>query len=264
MGGFKHQFLDAHRGRKPVRQTFLSASLGRRDEADRNVCLTALVERRFMGRYPSLLTSAPAGFMLLPLAEVDNWIGLLIFIVIVVLSGLSKMFQKGREEEPEEMPRPQPPVIPPRPVRRPLSQQEVQEVLRRMRPPMEHGVPRHKPPVIQVPEEEAPRRLVELQPEKPELPSEHPEQAPHATVIPSAHPEEAPHRTLLPSVHPEETPHIALPSALRKPIPAVTPSVVSVARATAYRQQLGRPDDVRRAIVLRELLGPPVGLREDW
>jgi hypothetical protein len=106
--------------------------------------------------------------------------------------------------------------------------------------------------------------LVELAPEKPELPSEHPEQAPHATVIPSVHPEEAPHRTLLPSVHPEETPHVALPSALRKPMPAVTPSVVTVARAFVYRQQLRDRDDVRCAIVLRELLGPPVGLREDW
>ena len=201
----------------------------------------------------------------LPLASGDNWIGLLVFIVIVVLSSISKRMQKGQEEPADELPRPQPPVMPPRPVRRPLSQHEVQEVLRRMRPPTEHGVPRHKPPVIQEPEEEeAPRRLVELQPEKPELPSGHPEQAPHATVIPSAHPEEVPHRTLLPSVHPEETPHAALPSALRKPMQAMTPGVATIARASAYRQQLRDRDDVRRAIVLREVLGPPVGLREDW
>ncbi|MCX7827211.1 MAG: hypothetical protein N2689_16905, partial [Verrucomicrobiae bacterium] len=116
---------------------------------------------------------------------------------------------------------------------------------------------------IRVPEEEAPRRLVELVPEKPELPSEHPEQAPHATVIPSMRPEEVPHRTVLPSVRPEETPHVALPSALRTPLPAVTPTVVSVPRASIYRQQLRDLDNVRRAIVLRELLGPPVGLRED-
>jgi hypothetical protein len=192
------------------------------------------------------------------------------------------MMQKGREEPPEELPQPEPPswhrppveappaiphrpTQPPRVVRRPLSEREVQEVLRRLQPPVGHGVPRHKPPVIQPPEEEeAPRRLVNLPPEKPELPSEHPEQAPHATVIPSAHPEEVPHHTVLPSVRPEEVPHTALPSALRKPIePVMTPSRVTAWRAAVYREQLRDPDSVRRAIVLRELLGPPVGLRED-
>ncbi|MFZ2640435.1 MAG: hypothetical protein WA117_05560 [Verrucomicrobiia bacterium] len=197
------------------------------------------------------------------LASGDSWIGLLIFIIIAIVSSFSKMMQKGQEPEmPEELPRPLPPrpvppqyrspAAPQRPqatpsgqTRRSLTEEQVQEVLRRMRRPAQQQAP---PPVIE-PIEEAPRRMVALSREESALPSERPEARPPHVEPLSAHPEPAPH---------EEMPSTAQPSKPAVPVSALP------ARTSLYRERLRSRNEIRRAIVLREVLGPPLALRQDW
>ncbi|MFA6561881.1 MAG: hypothetical protein WCV00_08235 [Verrucomicrobiia bacterium] len=197
------------------------------------------------------------------LASGDSWIGLLIFIIIAVVSSLSKKMQKGQEPEmPEELPprpfppRPAPPqhrppvvVQQPQQTRRSLTEEQVQEVLRRMRRPAQTQVPPPAPPTIET-VEDAPRRLVQVRHEEPELPSEHPELAPHETELPSTRSEAAPREAMPSSVQPSR--------ATAAPIAVLSP------RASLYREQLRSRTEIRRAIVLRELLGPPLALRQDW
>jgi hypothetical protein len=192
------------------------------------------------------------------LASGDSWIGLLIFIIIAVVSSLSKKMQQGQEPEmPEDWPRPQPPrpappphqppVIAqrpaapkPQPSRRSLTEEQVQEVLRRMRRPAHTQVPSAPPPIV-VTVEEAPRRLVQLSREESELPSARPETKAREV---------------------EPTPHEEAPSTA--PAPArVGPVAVSSPRTSLYRDLLARRKELRRAIVLREILGPPLALRRD-
>jgi hypothetical protein len=208
----------------------------------------------------------------LPIASGDNLIGLVIFVIIAIISGLSKTLQKGRPEMPEEeLPRPRPPA--PVPLRRPpatpppiiiqrpnpppgepavlvVTEEQVRQTLRRMRVPAERRVA--PPPVVVETAEPKPRRIVNPRHEEPELPSAHPELAPHEVELPSIHPEETAEETTLPSARP------AMSAASRPP------DVVAAPRADAYRSQLRNRADVRRAIVLRELLGPPLALRSDW
>jgi len=197
------------------------------------------------------------------LASGDSWIGLLIFIIIAIASSFSKMMQKGQEPEmPEELPpRPFPPrpaapqhrppvvVQQPQQTRRSLTEEQVQEVLRRMRRPAQTQVPPPAPPMIE-PGEDAPRRLVQVRHEEPELPPEHPELAPHETELPSARSETAPCEAMPSSAQPSRT--VAAPIAAQSP------------RTSRYHELLRNHKEVRRAIVLRELLGPPLALRQDW
>ena len=197
------------------------------------------------------------------LASGDSWIGLLIFIIIAVVSSLSKKMQQGQEPEmPEELPpRPFPPrpatpqhhppvvVQQPQQTRRNLTEEQVQEVLRRMRRPAQSHVPPPAPPIVKT-VKPAPRRMVHVKQEESELPFEHPELAPHETE--------------LPSVHPEAAPREAMPSSLQPSRAAAAPVAVLSPRASPYREQLRSRMEIRRAIVLRELLGPPLALRQDW
>ena len=206
------------------------------------------------------------------IASGDELIKLIIFVIIAAVYGFGKLLQKGQPEMPEELPRPRPPApAPPRrppvaspPVviqrqypsqqpsgRRELTEDQVQEVLRRMRVPPQRQVPPPRPPVVETVEPEA-RRLVKLHREEPELPSTHPELTPHEVELPSIHPAETARETRPPSAQPPKT-------AAQQP-----PDVAVAARASAYRAQLRNRIDVRRAIVLRELLGPPLALRQDW
>jgi hypothetical protein len=132
-----------------------------------------------------------------------------------------------------------------------LTEEQVQEVLRRVRVPEQRRVPPPMPPIGETVEPE-PRRLVKLQIKEPELPSTHPELAPHEVKLPSIHPEETAREMRPPSAQPPKT-------AASQP-----PDVAVAIRASAYRAQLRNRADVRRAIVLRELLGPPLALRLDW
>ena len=197
------------------------------------------------------------------LASGDSWIGFLIFIIIALVSSFSKMMQKGQEPEmPEELPaRPlppqqRPPVVTQRPhapqpqqTPRSLTEEQVQEVLRRMRRPAQSHVPPPAPPIVKT-VKPAPRRMVHVKQEESELPFEHPELAPHETE--------------LPSVHPEAAPREAMPSSLQPSRAAASPVAVLSPRASPYREQLRSRMEIRRAIVLRELLGPPLALRQDW
>ncbi|MBI5686477.1 MAG: hypothetical protein HZC54_15500 [Verrucomicrobia bacterium] len=193
------------------------------------------------------------------LAQSDSWIGLLIFIIIAIASSFSKMMQKGQEPEmPEELPprpfppRPAPPqhrppvvVQQPQSARRSLTEEQVQEVLRRMRKPAQQRVP---PPVTET-IEEAPRRMVKLSREESELPSARPETKSREVEPPAAHPEPAPH---------EELPPAAQPPKSAATVAGLLP------RTSRYHELLRNRTEVRRAIVLRELLGPPLALRQDW
>lgn len=182
------------------------------------------------------------------LASGDSWIGFLIFIIIAVLSSFSKMMQKGQPEMPEELPpRPvppqhRPPVVTQRPrapqpqqTRRSLTEEQVQDVLRRMRKSAQPQVPPPAPPIVET-VEAAPRRLVRAKHGESELPSEHPEAAPRE----------------------------AMPSSVQPSRTAAAPVAVLSSRTSLYREQLRSRMEIRRAIVLRELLGPPLALRQDW
>jgi hypothetical protein len=195
------------------------------------------------------------------LASGDSWIGLLIFLVIAIASSIGKKMQKDQEPElPEQWPQPlppqhRPPVVIQRPVapkpqsqRRSLTEEQVQEVLRRMRRPAQSPVPPRVPPVVET-VEEAPRRLVKLSREESELPSARTEVRVHEHEPPPAPPEPA---------QPEDA-----PPAVSAPKLAVATSRLSP-RASLYRELLRNHNDARRAIVLRELLGPPLSLRQDW
>ena len=183
------------------------------------------------------------------------------------------MLQKGQSEMPEEeLPRPRPPT--PAPSRRPpvasppfiiqrqppsqqpttrrtVTEDQVQEVLRRMRVSPQRPVSRPAPPVVRSAKPE-PHRLVKMDHEQPDFPSAHPESEPHEVELPSIHPEETAHET---------TPPSALPPV---PVAAQTSGAVVATRSSAYRAQLRNHADARRAMVLRELLGPPLAMRSDW
>jgi hypothetical protein len=195
------------------------------------------------------------------LASGDSWIGLLIFIIIAIASSVGKKMQKEQEPElPEQWPQPlppqhRPPVITQRPAaprpqqsRRSLTEEQVQEVLRRMRRHAQSQVPPRVPPVVET-VEEAPRRLVKLSREESELPSARPEAEGHEHEPPPAPPEPA---------QPEDAPTAALAPKLAVATSGISP------RASLYRGQLRSRQEIRRAIVLRELLGPPLALRQDW
>lgn len=204
------------------------------------------------------------------LASGDSLIGLVIFLIIAAISSLSKMLQKGRPDMPEEeedLPRPRPPVpaplhrppaVPPPiviqqqpPRQRPLTEDQVQEVLRRVRVPAQRPVTPPAPPVVRT-SEPATRRIVRMQRNEPELPSAHPEPAPHEVGMSSIHAGESARETTTPSARP------SIPEAARPP------EAVVASRALGYRSLLRNRSDVRRAIILRELLGPPLALRSDW
>lgn len=193
------------------------------------------------------------------LASGDSWIGLLIFIIIAVVSSLSKKMQQGQEPEmPEDLPqrpfppRPAPPqhrppvvVQQPQQTRRSLTEEQVQEVLRRMRKPVRQHVP---PPVIET-NEEAPRRMVKLSREESELPSARPETKLREVEPPAASPEPAAH---------EEPPPTAPQPKPFAPLAGLSP------HTSFYHDLLRNRKEIRRAIVLCEVLGPPLALRQDW
>ncbi|MCX6911174.1 MAG: hypothetical protein NTY01_24470, partial [Verrucomicrobia bacterium] len=106
------------------------------------------------------------------------------------------------------------------------------------------------PPSVVVADESLPRRLVKLEREEAELPSRHLEQALHEEELPSVHREETARETTPPSAQP--------------PVAAPARAPVIGLRASVYRAQLCSRADARHAIVLRELLGPPLALRQDW
>jgi hypothetical protein len=105
------------------------------------------------------------------------------------------------------------------------------------------------PPVVEIVEEAPTRRIVKLSREESELPSARPEARVHEHEPPPAPPEPA---------QPEDA-----PPAVSTPKLVVATSRLSP-RASLYREQLRNHKEVRRAIVLRELLGPPLALRQDW
>ena len=193
------------------------------------------------------------------LASGDSWIGLLIFIIIAVVSSLGKKTQQGQEMEmPEELPpRPlvpphrapvvtQRPVVPkPQQTRQNLTEEQVQEVLRRMRKPAQQHVP---PPVIEV-DEAPPRRSVKLSREESQLPS--------ARLVVKTSEVEPPPPSPEPSSH-DEAPSTAQLPKLAASVAALSP------RKSPYHDLLRSHKEARRAIVLRELLGPPLALRQDW
>ena len=209
----------------------------------------------------------------------SSWIGLVLLLIFAVVSAVSKMMEKKRESElPEETvypqaPRPKaPPVIregppelmrvPAPPVTRLPERSALEERMRRILEQAERRAHRQRhpapqrPPVIEEEPEEAPRRLVgrlgDLERPKTELPSGRPEEVPHQIVLPSVRPEEVPHQRVL-------------PSALKQPLSVqMTPTVVGWARGARFREQLHSRASIRHAIVLREVLGPPLALREDW
>jgi hypothetical protein len=207
----------------------------------------------------------------------SNWIGLVLLLIFAVVSAVSKMMEKKRESElPEETvypqaPRPKaPPVIregppelmrvPEPPVTRLPERSALEERMRQILQQAERRAHRQRrpaqpPPVIEEPEEK-PRRLVErlaeMERPKAELPSGRPEEVPHQIVLPSVRPEEVPHQRIL-------------PSALKQSLSVqMTPTVVGWARGARFREQLHSRASIRQAIVLREVLGPPLALREDW
>ena len=183
------------------------------------------------------------------LASGDSWIGLLIFIIIAVVSSFNKMAQKGQPEMPEELPPrplpPQPHPSQPQQTRRALTEEQVQEVLRRMRKPAPSQVP---PPVVET-NQAPPRRFIKPDREEPRLPSTRPE-----IRFREAEP---------PSEHPAPTPREPMPSAAQPKKPAATADLLPPIKAL-YREQLRSGKEIRRAIVMRELLGPPLALRQDW
>lgn len=227
------------------------------------------------------------------IASGDNWIGLLLLLIFAIVSAVSKAMEKKKESElPEDIeypqaPRPRPPPIvrgerqgpvpvppvigedaprpmrvPPPPVTRLPEHSAMEERMRqileqaRRRAQQQRQRQRVPPPVIEEEPEEAPRRLVdrlgELERPKTELPSGRPEEVPHARILPSVQSEAAPHERVL-------------PSAFKQPLSALaTPTVVATVRAARFREQLRGRDSIRQAIVLREVLGPPLALREDW
>lgn len=224
------------------------------------------------------------------IASGDNWIGLVLLLIFAIVSAVSKAMEKKKESElPEDIeypqaPRPKPPPVRtdrsgpmpvppiigeggPSPMRVPKSPvtrlPERSALEERMRQILEQAERRARqqrrpgpPPMVEEEPEEAPRRLVkrlgELERPKAELPSGRPEEVPHARVLPSVHPEEVPHERVL-------------PSALKQPLAALmTPTVVAPARGGRFREQLRGRDSIRQAIVLREVLGPPLALQEDW
>ena len=216
----------------------------------------------------------------------NNWMGLILLLIFGIVSAVSKMMEKKRESQlPDEpvypqAPRPRPPAVqtqrrapmpmppvfgegPPQPMRAPgphvtrlPERSALEERMRQILEQAERRVQRQRqpaqpPPVIEEPEER-PRRLVErlaeLERPKAELPSTRPGEVPHAVVLPSVHPDEVPHQTVL-------------PSALKR---AMTATVVPSARGGRFLNQLHNRAGIRQAIVLREVLGPPLALREDW
>lgn len=224
------------------------------------------------------------------IASGDNWIGLVLLLIFAIVSAVSKAMEKKKESElPEDMeypqaPRPKPPPVrterrgpmpvppviseggpspmrvPKPPVTRLPERSALEERMRQILEQAERRA-RHQrravpPPVIEEEREQVPRRLVEqlgdLERPKAELPSARPEEVPHARILPSVLPESVPHERIL-------------PSALKQPLSVqMTPTVVGWARGARYRDQLRDRVSVRQAVVLREVLGPPLALREDW
>ena len=203
-----------------------------------------------------------------------NWIGLLLLVIFGVVSAINKAMEKKRESQlPDEpvypqapRPRPPPPVFgegppqpmraPPPPVTRLPERSALEERMRQILEQAERRTQRQRrpaqpPPIIAEPEEK-PRRLVDrmaqIERAKAELPSGRPGEVPHAVVLPSVHPEEVPHQTVL-------------PSTLKR---QMTLTVVPSARGGRFLNQLHNRAGIRQAIVLREVLGPPLALREDW
>jgi hypothetical protein len=219
-----------------------------------------------------------------------NWIGLVLLLIFAVVSAVSKAMEKRRESQlPDEpvlpqAPRPRPPPVqtqrrapmpmppvfgegvpppmraPAPPVARLPERSVLEERMRQILEQAERRVqrqprPAQLPPVIVEPEEK-PRRLVDrmadIERQKAELPSGRPGEVQHAVVLPSVHPEEVPHETILPS---------ALKQSLAR---QMTPTVAVSMRAARFQKQLQSRGSIRQAIVLREVLGPPLALREDW
>jgi hypothetical protein len=211
------------------------------------------------------------------LATGDNWIGLVLLIIFALMSGLSKLMQKKPEDEeqmPEEMPlpprrRPPPPAHTPRRSQAPppvivvpprhtpeapevtTVERELESILAQMERRSRQARPPPLPPPVEEPDEPV-RRLVDARVEKEKLPSALQEQPPHREVLPSSRPEPVPHAAVLPSAQSQGKPS------------ALTPTVAPASRARHFREQLRRRETVREAIIQRELIGPPLALREDW
>ncbi|MBI5395287.1 MAG: hypothetical protein HZA91_08340 [Verrucomicrobia bacterium] len=198
----------------------------------------------------------------------SNWIGLVLLLIFAIVSAVSKAMEKKRESQlPEEpaypqapRPRPPPPMrVPTPPVTRLPERSALEERMRQILEQAERRAQRQRrpaqpPPVIEEPVEK-PRRLVDrlaqIERQKAELPSGRPGEVPHQIVLPSVHPEEVPHERVL-------------PSALKQPLSVqMSPTVVGWARGARFREQLHSRASIRQAIVLREVLGPPLVLRED-
>ncbi len=189
----------------------------------------------------------------------------LIFLVIFAIGyGLTKLLQKGQPETPEEeLPRPPrrpstipPPIIiqrepsaQPPPRQRPSAEDPVQQVLRRMRVPPPQPVSRPTPPIVKA--EPEPRRIVKLQREASELPSalsERTSREMEPTSFPAA----------------DNAPETTTSFARQPAYEAAQGAEATVSsRAQGYRSLLHSRHDVRRAIILREVLGPPLALRTD-
>jgi len=109
---------------------------------------------------------------MLPLAGADDWIGVAVFIVIMIISAISQMAGNKKEAQPKPRPRPRPPVRPAqagpaRPAGKDPVAGELEEFLRRAAGGRAQQ-PAHRPPPPPRPKPAVARPVV-AQPVEPEV-----------------------------------------------------------------------------------------------
>lgn len=199
------------------------------------------------------------------LARLDDWITLIIFVILFLGPALAKMLRRGQPEEEERQRPPTRSRPTPRPAQPPPRQwtaesEEVRKFLEALGKPKTAPPP---PPVLRpVPQEQPP-------PPRPKPPPRRPAVRPTPPPVPTI----APTVPSTPAATPAPVPQVDLArefeeaeaefkrAAHAAPVAVPTTEAAPTNRAREFRQMLADRSNVRRAVVLAEILAPPVALR---